>query len=678
MKPPAILERLRGVQRAGDGWLAFCPAHNDQHRRSLSIGLSNDGRTLLNCHAVKCPVEKIVGAVQMTLADLAPPATRANGHRPPRQEVAAYDYRDERGGLLSQNVRFEPKDFLQRRPDGHGGWIWDMKGVRRVPYRLPDLAEQPRVFIAEGEKDCDALWALGLAATTNAAGAGKWTEEHTAALVAAAVPEVIVLPDNDAPGEKHARAVGASCHAAGLRVKTIRLPGLPPKGDVSDWLAAGHTAAELTELGEDAPAFVPDHATPTETSGPRVTLTPEDGALIWPDGAGISFARVTEGSRGVTAEVTVTWQGRELEHGQLNLLSTRSRDQFVTKPVRIYSDIPWQTYLDSACRQMVARRREGEPVERLEARPRPLEQYLVRPVLAAGETTVTFGPGGSGKSLYALALEVAVTTGCALPGGLRALRVCPVLVLDWESSKIAHEARLYELCRALEITPPTTLYYKRMTGPLSDSIRQIRADVARLGVGLVRVDSLALAAGREPEGADAATRTMNDLRTLGDHVTRHIIAHVAKSGLDIQGAGHVYGSIFNENVPRNTYEVRAAADAPEDELVQAIFHRKANESRKHPPFGLRFILSPEDLPPADKIIRIEACGLREAPDLLARAPLSQQLRAALSNGAKTIPGLAVELDAKEDTINKTLRRHPKLFIQLPGDKPPFQWGLVKK
>jgi hypothetical protein len=111
-------------------------------------------------------------------------------------------------------------------------------------------------------------------------------------------------------------------------------------------------------------------------------------------------------------------------------------------------------------------------------------------------------------------------------------------------------------------------------------------------------------------------------------------------------------SIFNENVPRNTYEVRAAADAPEDELVQAIFHRKANESRKHPPFGLRFILSPEDLPPADKTIRIEACGLREAPDLLARAPLSQQLRAALSNGAKTIPGLAVELDAKEDTINR--------------------------
>ena len=77
------------------------------------------------------------------------------------------------------------------------------------------------------------------AATTNAAGAGKWTEEHTAALVAVAAPEVVVLPDNDPPGEKHACAVAASCHAAGLPVRILRLPGLPPKGDVSDWLALG-------------------------------------------------------------------------------------------------------------------------------------------------------------------------------------------------------------------------------------------------------------------------------------------------------------------------------------------------------------------------------------------------------------------------------------------------------
>src|SRR5262249_10557607 len=109
---------------------------------------------------------------------------------------------------------------------------------------LHELAEERRVFAPEGEKDVDTLWSVGLAATCNEGGAGKWRQEHTAALVAAGVSELVVLPDADEPGEAHARSVAWSCLAAGLRVKLIRLPGLPSKGDVSDWLAAGHTAAE--------------------------------------------------------------------------------------------------------------------------------------------------------------------------------------------------------------------------------------------------------------------------------------------------------------------------------------------------------------------------------------------------------------------------------------------------
>src|SRR5262249_3183782 len=183
---PAILERLKGVQRAGRGWLAFCPAHNDQNKRSLSVGVGDDGRTLLKCHAAGCSAEEITAAVNMTLADLAPPAS--NGRPPGRREVAAYDYTDERGVLLYQVIRCEPNDFRCRRPAGPGGWIWNLDGVRLVPYRLSELAEAKRVFITEGEKDADTLAALGLAATCNHGGAGKWRPEHTQALVAAAVP----------------------------------------------------------------------------------------------------------------------------------------------------------------------------------------------------------------------------------------------------------------------------------------------------------------------------------------------------------------------------------------------------------------------------------------------------------------------------------------------------------
>lgn len=685
----ARLIRNAKPRASGDGWWdGCCPAHEDK-RSSLSFR-DGDRGLVIQCHA-GCAFEKIATALGRKPADFF--KAMENGHRAGRI-VATYTYTDERAAALYDVVRFDPKDFRCRRADG----TWSMAGVRRVPYRLHELAEAARVYIPEGEKDADALRAIGLIATCNEGGAGKWREEHTRALVAAAVPEAVVLRDNDAAGASHQRSVVTACAAAGLRVRRLDLPGVPPKGDVSDYIAAQRAAgrtddeirAALLALADGAPVFDPNEdaagAPLTAPPEPQITLTAEDGTWSWPDGAGIAFARVSEGSRGVSAEVSVTWQGRELHYGSLNLLSTRSREDVVRKVTTTApADTPWREHLDLSCRQMVARLREGAPVVRLTATPRTPEQYLMRSALAAGDTTVTFGPGGSGKSLYALLLEIAVATGCTLPGGLRATRTCPVLVLDWESSRSAHEARLYELCRGLGITPPTTLYYKRMSGPLTDSVRQIRADVARLGVGLVRVDSLALAAGREPEGADASTRTMNDLRTLGDHVTRHVIAHVAKSGLDVQGTGHVYGSVFNENIPRNVFEIRKDADPADDELTLMVFHRKANESRLHPPFGLRFILSPEDTRPEDKTITVESCSLRDAPpDLLARVSLSQQIKAVLAHGGKSIPALAVELNAKEGSVKQAVHRlrdrRPPVVVRLPADndKGPILWGLAQR
>jgi len=120
---------------------------------------------------------------------LPPFEPKANGaHHPAagaRREVRAYDYVSEADELLFQVVRFEPKDFRQRRPDRKGGWIWNLDGARRVLYRLPDvieaLASDRAVFIVEGEKDADALWRLGIPATCNAGGAGngKWRASYS-------------------------------------------------------------------------------------------------------------------------------------------------------------------------------------------------------------------------------------------------------------------------------------------------------------------------------------------------------------------------------------------------------------------------------------------------------------------------------------------------------------------
>jgi DNA primase len=112
--------------------------------------------------------------------------------------------------LVFQVVRYAPKDFRQRRPDGEGGWVWKA-ATRVVPYRLPEIQEaiasERPVFIVEGEKDVDNLAKLGVVATCNAGGAGKWHAEHAAHLKGA---DVIIVPDNDGPGRRHAESVAAS------------------------------------------------------------------------------------------------------------------------------------------------------------------------------------------------------------------------------------------------------------------------------------------------------------------------------------------------------------------------------------------------------------------------------------------------------------------------------------
>ena len=178
--------------------------------------------------------------------------------RPKQPRIAQkYDYTDENGRLLYQVVRMEPKAFWQQRPDGNGGWIRNLKGVRLVLYRLPELLlrASETVFICEGEKDVHAVESLGLLATCNPMGAGKWRDEYAETLRGR---RTVVLADNDPPtdergnphykGQKHAAAIAASLLRHGCEVRIIE----PPRGkDAYDWVADGGTAEEiLTVAGE--------------------------------------------------------------------------------------------------------------------------------------------------------------------------------------------------------------------------------------------------------------------------------------------------------------------------------------------------------------------------------------------------------------------------------------------
>ena len=254
-----VLARFPGARKTPNGWQAKCPAHHDQVA-SLSISVQEDGKVLLYCHA-GCELRDILHAADLRMTDLFPPKRREAGKSPGRSIVAVYDYTDGNGKPEYQVVRFEPKGFSQRRrevtPNG-GRWVWNLKGVTRYLFRLPQVngavAGKQTVYIVEGEKDVLTLEALGLTATCNAGGAGKWLKEYSEQLAGA---DIVILPDNDMPGRGHAELVALSLSGLAARTRVVELPDLPPKGDVTDWARGGGTAEEMKEIVDAAPDWRP-------------------------------------------------------------------------------------------------------------------------------------------------------------------------------------------------------------------------------------------------------------------------------------------------------------------------------------------------------------------------------------------------------------------------------------
>jgi putative DNA primase/helicase len=269
--------------------MAQCPCHEDK-KQSLSITTNAKGDVIMFDHA-GCETPAIVSKMGLRMADLFVGNVEPSilGSEPKGTIVEVYPYTDEQGTLQYEAVRLEPKGFRQRRPDGQGGYLWNMQGAQYYLYKLAVLLKKKRatVFIPEGEKDADRLWEIGLPATTNVGGAGKWREEYTQQLVAAKVRQAVIFPDNDEPGRKHAEKVAGSLHEAGITVKVVRLP-VGEKGDVSDYLAE-HPKEELFELIKATAAWAPGstpstHAVDLAKLATTIlsTVVPRKITWLWP------------------------------------------------------------------------------------------------------------------------------------------------------------------------------------------------------------------------------------------------------------------------------------------------------------------------------------------------------------------------------------------------------------
>lgn len=220
-------------------WRALCPFHSDVKHPNLDI---NDLKRVYICRACG-----------------------ASGHlyepgfvnkKRPIDEI--YDYEDKEGKLIFQVVKYKPKNFKQRRPDPDkpGKFIWNLQGVKRVIYNLPEIIKKRDkiIFICEGEKDCNNLEHIGILATTNSGGAGKWLKEYNKYFKDR---EVVIPPHHDDTGENHLQIVGKNIMGIAKKIQVLKLPGLKKGEDISDWIERGGTLEKLFELVKTAPEFIP-------------------------------------------------------------------------------------------------------------------------------------------------------------------------------------------------------------------------------------------------------------------------------------------------------------------------------------------------------------------------------------------------------------------------------------
>jgi hypothetical protein len=240
----SVLENLRP---SGDQHSAKCPQHDDEHN-SLSVKFLKNGLTMLHCHA-GCSGNDVFRKIE-SLADAS--------YQGQSQEIEAiYDYKDEKSEVLYQVVRFAGKKFRQRHVDKDGKEAWNLEGVRRIPYNLPELlalSDDDAVIMTEGEKDADILRKHGLIATSHK----NWRPEFNYLFTGR---NAIICQDHDQAGVAHAQRAVDLIHRDAKDIKIIDCfsnEDLPEKHgkDVADFLE-NHPFEEFVKLMQDTAVYEP-------------------------------------------------------------------------------------------------------------------------------------------------------------------------------------------------------------------------------------------------------------------------------------------------------------------------------------------------------------------------------------------------------------------------------------
>lgn len=363
-----------------------------------------------------------------------------------------------------------------------------------------------------------------------------------------------------------------------------------------------------------------------------------DGLVIF------EFEDVEYGSRSIEAIVRchVELPGAIARHlsSRINILSSSAKESLSRQLKESFGrdkKFPWPLIVSQACELLEnSFRQRSQAVHWIEQEPREAP-YLLAPFLEEGVANILFGKGGSGKTYIALAMAISLATNEPFLG-VEPKRRVNNLFLDYENSEHTWKQRITKLLNGLSIREREQLelcfFYIQSKGTPTHELRaKLIEEIKRHDIGLLIIDSAALACGGEPESAEVTTKLFNSLARL--NTTILLIAHETKNNLNVKNKAP-FGSVFFYNCARNIWNVDSEQDQGDNFIQVGLFHRKANDDSLAPMKAARIEFKPG-----------EVTILAGDTSLWSKEKsLKEQLLEALEEGGMAI-GAIVELVAKD-------------------------------
>lgn len=560
-----------------------------------------------------------------------------------------YDYRDLDGNLVMQVCRYDfehegkrDKTFRQRRPDpsARSGWSWKMDGVRFVPYRLAEIREAidegSVVFFVEGEKAADAVAGLGVPATTNPMGAGKWFPDLVEHFAGA---DVVIIPDRDRQarkgdgslrfhpdgrpvfvGQDHALGVAQELDAVAKRVRILELPGLPEKGDAFDWVEAGGTTDGLFDL---LPC-----------------------AISWKDYRSPS----PEGPNPDRPENTLSdpWDNPDVDHLPERDAGPR---EFVSK----FHAVPWDRLDD----------------------PGPEHEWLIDDWITRGEVVMVAGPSQSGKSFLGLDLALAINRGVEWHGN-QTLRGGVIYQAGEGGKGIRKRLKAYRQGKGLHVSDrlpfvllpsPVDLYASE--DQTNDLIAEIRhwAGTFDVPLELVVIDTLSAAT---PGADENSSKDVGPVLARCQRIAREcgcavmLVHHMNASGSKVRGHTSILAnldSVIIVEIEEGKHDSRGRPLR-----VARLAKQKDGENGKR----IRFVLEGVNLGQNARGKDVTSCVVAGPDDgVMAGVETTGEVK-----GLKLTPQAEVFLRAVHQALDE-FGIDPPATVRVPRHIKVVEWGHVR-